>query len=127
MAGRTAPEWMRGLWPACRMATRLDRPYNIAILPQAPPACGSITTVEKIMMQKVYLLQHSYELDNGCDATKVLGVFSSEKKAKDAIEMYRTLPGFCEHPQDLYMDPYRMDKGCWTEGYQTLEGAGDCT
>lgn len=34
------------------------------------------------MLQEVYLLQHSYELESGCNETKVLGIFSSEKKRK---------------------------------------------
>lgn len=51
------------------------------------------------MMQEVYVLQHSYALQNGCDETKLLGVFSSEEKAQAAIEMYRTLPGFVSIPR----------------------------
>ena len=30
----------------------------------------------------VYCLQHSYELDNGYDETKILGVFSSKQKTE---------------------------------------------
>lgn len=72
------------------------------------------------MMQEVYVLQHSYALQNGCDETKLLGVFSSEEKAQEAIEMYRTLPGFCEHPQDFHLDKYLMNERYWTEGFFTI-------
>lgn len=72
------------------------------------------------MVQEVYVLQHSYALQNGCDETKLLGVFSSEDKAQQAIEMYRTLPGFCEHPQDFHLDKYLVDETCWTEGFCTI-------
>ena len=34
------------------------------------------------MNQYVYVLQHSYELENGYDETKFLGVFSSYEKAE---------------------------------------------
>lgn len=72
------------------------------------------------MMQEVYVLQHSYALQNGCDETKLLGVFSSEDKAQQAIEMYRTLPGFCEHLQDFHLDKYLMNERYWTEGFFTI-------
>lgn len=72
------------------------------------------------MMQEVYVLQHSYVLQNGCDETKMLGVFSSEEKAQAAIEMYRTLPGFCEHPENFHLDKYLVDERCWTEGFFTI-------
>ena len=38
------------------------------------------------MKQQIYVLQHSYELENGYEETKFLGVFSSFEKAKAAIE-----------------------------------------
>ena len=41
------------------------------------------------MNQYVYVLQHSYELENGYDETKFLGVFSSYKKAETAISEYK--------------------------------------
>ncbi|EFB74874.1 DUF7336 domain-containing protein [Subdoligranulum variabile] len=72
------------------------------------------------MRQEVYVLQHSYALQNGCDETKLLGVFSSEDKAQQAIEMYRTLPGFCEHSQDFHLDKYLLDERYWTEGFFTI-------
>ena len=34
------------------------------------------------MKQQIYVLQHSYELENGYEETKFLGVFSSFEKAK---------------------------------------------
>lgn len=72
------------------------------------------------MLQEVYVLQHNYVLQNGGDEIKILGVFSSEEKAQEAIEIYRTLPGFCEHPQDFYLDKYLVDEKCWTEGFFTI-------
>ena len=39
-----------------------------------------------------YVLHHSYELENGCDEAKLLGVFSSYEKAETAISEYKKLP-----------------------------------
>ncbi|PWM58632.1 MAG: hypothetical protein DBX91_08770 [Subdoligranulum variabile] len=68
-------------------------------------------------MGGVYLLWHSYELENGCEETKMLGVFSSEEKARDAIAFYRGLPGFRDRPKDFCIDWYELDVRHWTEGY----------
>lgn len=72
------------------------------------------------MVEEVYVLQHRYALQNGCNETKMLGVFSAEAKVNDTIEMYRTLPVFCAHPQDFHLDKYLMDDLCWAEGYCTI-------
>lgn len=72
------------------------------------------------MPQEVYVLQHSYASQNGGDETKLLGVFSSEEKAQSALKMYRTLPGFYDHPRDFHLDKYLVDARCWTEGFFTL-------
>lgn len=71
----------------------------------------------KIKKIKVYLLQHSYEKDNGCDETKTLGIFSSEENAKDAIQNYINLPGFKDMPDEFYIDVYELDKQHWSEGF----------
>lgn len=70
------------------------------------------------MQKKVYLLQHSYELKNGCDETKVLGIFSTQKEAKEAIEIYQYLPGFRNKKEDFFIDEYEMNKKYWTDGFE---------
>jgi hypothetical protein len=67
-------------------------------------------------MQSVFLLQHSYELD-GCDETKVIGVYSSKEKAETVACKYKNLPGFKEHPDCFYIDEYLIDKNYWEEGF----------
>ncbi len=72
------------------------------------------------MNQHVYVLEHSYELENGYDETKFLGVFSSYEKAETAISEYKKLPGFCQYPNDFCIDKYEIDKKCWIEGFITV-------
>lgn len=72
------------------------------------------------MEKYVYVLQHSYELENGYDEIKFLGVFSSFQKAESAIVEYKKLPGFQEHPNDFCIDKYEIDKKHWTEGFFTV-------
>ena len=69
------------------------------------------------MEKVVYLLQHSYEIETGCDETKILGIFSSQQMAEEAVEVYRQLPGFRDRKEDFYIDKYEVDKRYWVDGY----------
>ena len=71
-------------------------------------------------MESVYLLQHSYELED-CEETKIIGLFSSEQSAKDAIQKYKTKPGFSDYPNNFYIDKYEIDKCFWEEGFITMK------
>lgn len=71
-------------------------------------------------MEAVYIVQHSYEVGEGgeFDETKVIGVFSSEKKAKEIVEEYKKISGFKEYPSEcFYIDKYELDKKHWEEGF----------
>jgi len=65
---------------------------------------------------RVYLLWHSYEVDD-CEVSKLLGVYSTEERAADRIERSRSLPGFVDHPDDFVIDRYEIDADKWTEGF----------
>ena len=67
-------------------------------------------------MKEVYVLQHSYELNN-CDETKFIGVFSSLIEAKNAIEKLKKKEGFKEHKKNFYIDIYPINKIYWEEGF----------
>lgn len=73
---------------------------------------------------KIYLLWHVYELtdDFGTrDEEKLLGTFSSAEKANDAIDFYKNLDGFRDHPLTCFkIDEYETDKPSnWIEGFFT--------
>ena len=70
----------------------------------------------------VYLLQHSYEIEE-FDETKIIGIYSTKEKAKEVIEKYNTLPGFKDYPNDFYIDKYELDKNHWDEGFITASEA----
>ncbi|MBR1898369.1 MAG: hypothetical protein IJ825_05760 [Oscillospiraceae bacterium] len=72
----------------------------------------------------VWLLEHSYLLDAAADVyeTKTLGIYSTRDKAEAAVTRYRQLEGFCNHPEDFYIDGYEVDEDNWTEGFFTPEG-----
>ena len=73
-------------------------------------------------MRPVYILQHSYDLDD-CTETKFIGVYSTRKKAQAVVRRLRKQPGFDDRPEDFYIGEYSLDMDHWTEGFVTMRGA----
>ncbi|SHI89088.1 hypothetical protein SAMN02745163_00948 [Clostridium cavendishii DSM 21758] len=74
-------------------------------------------------MKYVYLLQHSYEI-NEVDETKTIGIYTSEENALNVIEKYKSLPGFKDYNEDcFYIDKYELNQNNWEEGFITWEEA----
>lgn len=68
-------------------------------------------------MKSVFLLQHSYEIEE-FDETKTIGIYSSKEKAEEAILRYKELPGFRDYPvKCFYIDKYELDLDHWQEGF----------
>jgi hypothetical protein len=70
--------------------------------------------------RSVFVLHHSYELD-GCDETKMIGVYSSREAAEATIVRFRNLPGFGDKPEGFNIDEYLLDEDNWTEGFITMK------
>jgi len=69
-------------------------------------------------MKRVFVLFHSYENDDGYDEEKMIGVYSSEEKAKETIEKLKNVEGFCDYPVDCFgIDEYEIDKDHWVGGF----------
>jgi hypothetical protein len=65
----------------------------------------------------VFVLQHAYELDNGTDEVKMIGVYTSQQAAESAILRLRKQPGFAAHPDGFHISRYELNKDHWTEGF----------
>lgn len=70
-------------------------------------------------MKSVFILWHSYELNEGEEEIKLLGVFSSEGIAIKKISEYKKLPGFCDHLDGFEVVSYKIDVDQWKEGFVT--------
>jgi homoserine kinase type II len=68
-------------------------------------------------MTTVFIVQHGYEDDAGCEEVKFIGVYSSEASAQAAVGRLRSQPGFRDRPGDFYIDPYVLDQDHWSDGY----------
>lgn len=70
---------------------------------------------------KVYIVQHVHELPGGDEDVKLIGVYSSEERAWDAVSRLAQLPGFAQAPQGFHVDAYELDRDHWTEGFVTVQ------
>jgi hypothetical protein len=71
----------------------------------------------------IYLLWHTH-LDQGLDGgedVKLIGVYSTELKAREAQERALLLPGFIEHPKGFEISCCKIDKDNWTSGFFTVQ------
>ncbi len=71
-------------------------------------------------IKSVFLLQHSYEIDN-YEETKIIGIYTSKNKAELVIQKFQTLPGFKEFPECFYIDEYKLDEDNWLEGFIKID------
>ena len=70
----------------------------------------------------MYVLAHEYEFGKEGDVRdelKILGVYSLEDKAKEAMEFYYKLPGFRDYPKECFSyDAHPIGKRIgWLEGF----------
>ncbi|MEV4753876.1 hypothetical protein AB0J86_01985 [Micromonospora sp. NPDC049559] len=54
------------------------------------------------------------------DDLKILGVYSSERRAEERIREARLLPGFREEPDCFMINRYELDEDLWTEGFVSV-------
>jgi hypothetical protein len=68
-------------------------------------------------MDIVYILEHVYEVDD-IDEIKFIGVFSSEEKAKLAIDKLKNIKGFKDFPVECFqISENIIDNIGWQEGF----------
>lgn len=75
-------------------------------------------------MEKVYLLEYCYE-NNGYEDTKYIGVFSDEKKAKEALEMIKEKFGFNKFPDEFCISEICINVSSWNEGFIYYDSVGE--
>ena len=74
-------------------------------------------------MASVFVLQHVHAQEDGGEDVKLIGVYSSQEKADEAVARLGRLPGFSEAPDGFHVDEYRVDQDHWVEGYVVVAGA----
>jgi hypothetical protein len=74
-------------------------------------------------MASVFVLQHVHSREDGFEDAKFIGVYSSRKKAQEAVVRMGRLPGFADSPDGFHIDEYQVDQDHWVEGYVLQTGA----
>jgi hypothetical protein len=67
----------------------------------------------------LFVVEHLHVLDDGEEAVKFIGVYSTKEAAQRAVDRLKLKPGFCDAPDGFSIDAYTLDEDNWTEGYIT--------
>ncbi|MBB4839668.1 hypothetical protein HNP52_002737 [Sphingomonas kyeonggiensis] len=70
-------------------------------------------------MNEVFALWHSYELNEGEEESKLIGIYASHADAEAARARSVALPGFCDHPDNFLIESHTLGQDKWTEGFVT--------
>ena len=81
------------------------------------------------MKKALFLLEHTHDekVDEYTSTEiKTLGIYSTMDKVEQAIQFFKTLPGFKDYSSDdnFTVDEFEVDKNSrfWGEGFVTVEG-----
>lgn len=71
-------------------------------------------------MATVFLVHHNREVDEESDEMKLIGIYSTEEKAREAVARVRQQPGFRDFPDGFEISEATLDHTEWEEGFVTL-------
>jgi hypothetical protein len=61
-------------------------------------------------MKTVYLVQYEHIEKDNIEDTKIVGIYSSEKLAREGIKKTKKLSGFRDAPEGFQITEYTLDK-----------------
>lgn len=76
-----------------------------------------MNSIKKLKLKSVFRVSHSYTINDFLDDERIVGVFLSEKYAKQAIEFLRNKEGFINHQDGFIIDEVFLNKQFWTLGF----------
>ena len=75
------------------------------------------------LLLDVFLLWHTHDLTDDCgthEEVKLIGVFSSEEKASEAMEQLKDKEGFRDFPASCFeIAGMKVDQSSWADGFFT--------
>jgi len=76
------------------------------------------------MNEVVHLLWFVKEMPEGEEDIELLiGVYSSEAQAREAIERVKDKRGFAESQDAFQICPYKLNNDHWTEGFASIDSS----
>ena len=70
--------------------------------------------------QHLYLLEHCYERECGCDEAKRIGLFATRKEALEIKRRLLKKPGFRRYPRDFNISKCLVGRYEWKSGFVTM-------
>ena len=68
-------------------------------------------------MERAFLVQHQR---SDTEDVKIIGIYSTRRAARAAIERVLGQPGFSTYPDGFTVDSYEVDRDHWAEGFVDL-------
>jgi hypothetical protein len=68
----------------------------------------------------VYVVEHIHLIDDEQEDIKMIGVYSTQALAEQAIARLCVQPGFRDTPEGFHASRYTIDEDHWTQGYVTV-------
>lgn len=72
-------------------------------------------------MKTVYLVEHENIEDDYIEDMRVIGIYSSEELAQEAIERAKKLSGFGDYPKGFQITKYILDNDQWVFGFKFIQ------
>jgi hypothetical protein len=69
---------------------------------------------------ELFVLKYVHEFENGEEDIKLIGLYSSEENARQAIKRLQRKPGFRERPRGFQLDPMELDRDHWVNGFNSF-------
>jgi hypothetical protein len=67
----------------------------------------------------VYIVHHVRKSSGSDEDTKLIGVYSTQLRARHAVDRLQLAEGFKSTPHGFAISCYEVDKDHWTEGFLT--------
>jgi homoserine kinase type II len=68
-------------------------------------------------MNTVFIAFHTRIKDPDNEDIKLIGVFSSQQLAENAVNSLKTMPGFRDHLDGFHIGEHTLDETKWQEGF----------
>jgi hypothetical protein len=65
----------------------------------------------------VFVVMHELPYDDGHEDTRMIGIFSTARRARDAVRKVHNKPGFRQYKRGFDVSKCLVDHPQWTEGF----------
>ena len=72
-------------------------------------------------MNTVYFVQHENIEDDDIEESRIIGIYTSEKLAREVVERAKKLSGFNDFPEGFQVTKYILDLDQWAVGFKFVQ------